>query len=94
MNTIEQAHFEKLYRLHLRTLKLRGMSDNTIDSYARAVRRVSEYHDCSPDRLSTEQLEAYFAQLVESHSWSTTGRGVGSRFIVYNSRPLFSVAER
>ncbi len=41
MNTKEQAHFDKLYNLHLRTLKLRGMSDNTIDSYARAVRRVS-----------------------------------------------------
>ena len=71
MNSKEQIYFDKLYALHLRTLKLRGMSDNTIDSYARAVRRVSEYHDCSPDRLSTEQLEAYFAQLVESHSWST-----------------------
>jgi len=71
MNTKEQAHFDKLYRLHLRTLKLRGMSDNTIDSYARAVRRVSKYVDCSPDHLTTEQLEAYFAELVVSHSWST-----------------------
>ena len=71
MNTKEQAHFDKLYRLHLRTLKLRGMSDNTIDSYSRAVRRVSKYFDRSPDCLTTEQLEAYFAQLVESHSWST-----------------------
>ena len=66
MNTKEQAHFDKLYRLHLRTLKLRGMSDNTIDSYARAVRRVSKYLDCSPDHLTSEQLEAYFAELVGS----------------------------
>jgi len=71
MNTKEQVHFDKLYRLHLRTLKLRGMSDNTIDSYARAVRRVSKYFDSSPDHLTTEQLEAYFAELVVSHSWST-----------------------
>ena len=71
MNTKEQAHFDKLYRLHLRTLKLRAMSDKTIDSYARAVRRVSKYFDCSPDHLTTEQLEAYFAELVVSHSWST-----------------------
>jgi len=71
MNTKEEIHFDKLYRLHLRTLKLRGMSDNTIDSYARAVRRVSGYFDRSPDHLTTEQLEAYFAELVESHSWST-----------------------
>ena len=47
------------------------MSDATIDSYARAVRRVTEHFDCSPERLSTEQLEVYFAELVDSHSWST-----------------------
>ena len=71
MNITEQAHFDELYNRHLRTLKLRGMSDATQDSYARAVRRVSEFFDCSPDHLSTEQLEAYFAELVVSHSWST-----------------------
>ncbi len=71
MNITEQAHFDELYNRHLRTLKLRGMSDTTIDSYARAVRRVAEHFDCSPEKLSTEQLEVYFAGLVNSHSWST-----------------------
>ncbi len=47
------------------------MSDSTIDVYARGVRRITQYYDCCPDRLTTEQLEAYFAELVESHSWST-----------------------
>ena|GEM_PF-5086799 len=37
MNTNEQAHFDQLYHRHLRTLKLRCMSDKTINSYARAV---------------------------------------------------------
>ncbi len=71
MNTKEQAHFDRLYSLHLRTLKLRGMRKATIDSYARAIRRVAKHFDCSPDHLTTEQLEAYFAELVDSHSWST-----------------------
>ena len=71
MKSSEQARFEGLYRRHLRALKLQGMSDRTIDAYARAVRRVAQYYDCSPERLSTEQLETYFAELVESHSWST-----------------------
>jgi RHH-type proline utilization regulon transcriptional repressor/proline dehydrogenase/delta 1-pyrroline-5-carboxylate dehydrogenase len=31
----------------------------------------AQRYDCCPDRLSTEQLETYFAELVESHSWST-----------------------
>ena len=71
MNPTEQAHFDGLYNRHLRTLKLRGMSDATINSYARAVRRVAKHFDCSPEKLSTEQLEVYFAELVGSHSWST-----------------------
>jgi hypothetical protein len=62
---------DSLYQHHLRALKLQGMSDSTIDVYARAVRRIVQYYDCCPDRLTTEQLEVYFAELVESHSWST-----------------------
>lgn len=60
MNATEQARFDSLYQCHLRTLKLRGLSENTIDSYARAVRRVSTYFDCCPDQLTTEQLESVF----------------------------------
>jgi site-specific recombinase XerD len=71
MNATEQARFDQLYHCHLRTLKLRGMSANTIDSYARAVRRVSNHFDCCPDQLTSEQLEGYFSELVDSHSWST-----------------------
>lgn len=71
MNAIEQNRFDTLYRRHLRALTLQGMSDKTIDGYARAVRRVAQHFDCSPDRLTGEELEAYFAELIESHSWST-----------------------
>ena len=71
MEASEKARFDHLYQHHLRALKLRGMSDSTIDVYARAVRRVTEYYDACPDQLTTEQLEVYFAALVESHSWST-----------------------
>ena len=67
----EQTRFDRLYQRQLRALKLQGLSDKTIDVYARAVRRVAHYYDCCPDQLSTEQLEAYFVELVASHSWST-----------------------
>jgi integrase/recombinase XerD len=70
MTVTEQARFEELYTRHLRALKLRGMSGKTIDSYARAVRRVSSRFDCCPDQLTPEQLEGYFAELVDSPSWS------------------------
>ena len=71
MEPTEKARFDSLYQTHLRALKLRGFSESTIDVYSRAVRRVSEYHDCCPDQLTTEQLEIYFSALVDSHSWST-----------------------
>lgn len=71
MNASEQSRFDDLYQRHLRMLKLQGKSDKTIDVYARAVRRVTKHFDCCPDLLSPDQLEIYFGQLVESHSWST-----------------------
>jgi hypothetical protein len=46
MTATEQARFDKLYNLQLRTLKLRGMCDKTIDSYARAdTARYDSLHD-------------------------------------------------
>jgi len=71
MDPTEETRFNELYQRHLRMLKLQGKSDKTIDAYARAVRRIREYFDCCPDQLTLEQRELYFAQLVESHSWST-----------------------
>lgn len=71
MTPKEQRRFNSLYQRHLRTLKLQGLSDRTIDSYARAVRRLSSHFDACPDKVSVDQLEQYFADLVDSHSWST-----------------------
>ncbi|MBU0597852.1 site-specific integrase [Patescibacteria group bacterium] len=71
MNKTETNRFNELYQRHLTLLKLQGKSDKTIEAYSRAIRRVNEYFGCNPDRLSLEQLENYFAELVESHSWST-----------------------
>ena len=71
MDPSEQSRFDDLYQRHLRMLKLQGKSDKTIDVYARAVRRVTQHFDCCPDQLAPEQLEIYFGQLVDSHSWST-----------------------
>ena len=71
MNQTETNRFNELYQHHLRLLKLQGKSQKTIDAYSRAVRRISEYFDSCPDQLTLEQRELYFAQLVESHSWST-----------------------
>ncbi len=71
MNDSEVKRFNRLYERHLELLKLQGMSPRTIDLYARSVRRIRNHFDCCPDHLRPEQLEGYFSQLVDSHSWST-----------------------
>ncbi len=71
MKSAEVKRFDTLYQRHLKLLKLQGKALKTIDAYSRAVRRVSGHFDCCPDKLTQEQLENYFAELVDSHSWST-----------------------
>lgn len=71
MNRKEKSRFESLYNKHLTALKLQGKADKTIEGYARAVRRLAEQCDCCPDKLSQDELSAHFANLVDTHSWST-----------------------
>lgn len=71
MNTQDKKRFDKHYNQLLKCLKLQGKADTTIDSYSRALRRVTDHFDCLPERLTPDHLKDYFAELVESHSWST-----------------------
>ncbi|MCP4284516.1 MAG: tyrosine-type recombinase/integrase [Gammaproteobacteria bacterium] len=71
MNATEQARFDPLYESMQRALKLQGKAKATKDAYSRAVRRTADYFDRCPDDLSAEELRAYFADLLETHSWST-----------------------
>ena len=71
MDPKETDRFEKLYQRHLRLLKLQGKSKKTRDAYSRAIRRVRDHFDRCPDKITPNQFESYFEQLVETHSWST-----------------------
>lgn len=71
MNTAQQKRFNSLYQQQLSALRRQGKAEQTIDAYSRAVRRVSEFFDQCPDKLSQQQLKDYFSALVNSHSWST-----------------------
>lgn len=71
MNYAEKIKFDRLYRKHQLELKLQGKSKKTIESYSRAVRRVSDYFNRCPDTLTSDELKLFFADLVDSHSWST-----------------------
>ena len=71
MNSQDKKRFDAHYKQLLKCLKLQGKASATIDSYSRALRRVTEHFDCLPEHLTPEHLKDYFSQLVESHSWST-----------------------
>ena len=47
----------------LEDLQLRGMSSPTQDNYLRAVRKIAEHYDKSPDELAEEELRDYFLYL-------------------------------
>lgn len=71
MNKVQQARFNSLYEQHVNALHRQGKADSTIDVYARAVRRITQFFDQCPDGLTLDQLKDYFTALVKSHSWST-----------------------
>ena len=71
MNKAQKAKFDSLYEQHVNALRRQGKADATINAYSRALRRISEYFDLCPDRLTQEHLRVYFDSLVKTHSWST-----------------------
>ena len=71
MNKAQQKRYQSLYQQHVNALHRQGKSKSTVDIYSRAVRRVTEYFDRCPDRLTTDDLKQHFTNLVNTHSWST-----------------------
>jgi integrase/recombinase XerD len=71
MSPTEQARFTPLYAAMQRALKLQGKAPATQDGYTRGIRRAADYFDRCPDNLTAEELRGYFADLLETHSWST-----------------------
>lgn len=71
MNKIQQKKLDSQYQQHLNALQRQGKAPNTIDAYARAVRRIVDFYDRPLDRLSVEGIKTYFDALIKSHSWST-----------------------
>ncbi|MBL1258949.1 MAG: site-specific integrase [Thiotrichaceae bacterium] len=71
MKKAQQNKFDSLYQKHVNALIRQGKSEKTVDAYARAVRRIANYFDRCPDKLSVDDLQRYFDDLLKTHSWST-----------------------
>jgi len=61
-----------------RVLKLQGMAESTTKCYLRGFRRVCEYFNRLPDYLLLSEFEQYFADLIDTHSWSTVKIDLGA----------------
>lgn len=71
MNKIQQKKYELLYQSHVNALRRQGKAEKTIEGYARAVRRITEFFDLCPDCLNEQHIKNYFDSLIKTHSWST-----------------------
>ncbi len=71
MKKAQQQRYQSLYQQHVNALTRQGKSKSTIDVYSRAVRRVTEFYDRCPDKLTVDELKDYFSSLIKTHSWST-----------------------
>jgi len=72
MNSTEARKFQQVYTRFQRLLQLQGYSEATCDSYGRGLRRFAQWCRCCPHAgITQRQFEAYFSQLIGSHSWAT-----------------------
>lgn len=51
-------------------LQLRGLSERTQEMYVRAVRQLAEHYHKSPERITEEELRAYFLSLKHEKHYS------------------------
>ncbi|ESQ13231.1 MAG: hypothetical protein N838_16525 [Thiohalocapsa sp. PB-PSB1] len=66
----ERDRYQQQYNRLQAALVCQGLRPKTISAYSRGVRRVAGYFKRCPDSLTADELEGYFAALVEAHSWS------------------------
>jgi integrase/recombinase XerD len=71
MTAPSETEFKRLYASLEKHLRLKGLRPKTIEAYARGIRRIGARFDHQIEDLSAEQLTDYFAELLESHSWSS-----------------------
>lgn len=68
---MNSSTFNHYYTLMQRALTLQGLQPKTINSYLRTLRRIDQRLAKPLDQLTAEDLKGYFAELLETHSWST-----------------------
>ena len=72
MNKRESDKFQKRFEKYQRLLVLNGYSQATCANYSRSLKRLAKWCDRCPDeRITKDDFEVYFSELIQTHSWST-----------------------
>jgi integrase/recombinase XerD len=58
------------YERTIKALELNGKGERTQESYARAVRMLSEFYGKTPDLVSEEELQEYFLHRKNVNKWA------------------------
>jgi integrase/recombinase XerD len=67
----------------IRELTLRGRSETTIKEYVRHIANLAEYHHCSPDLLSEDQIQEYLFYLAKDRSYFQSSLNVARCAIIF-----------
>src|SRR5882672_4700552 len=70
----------------VKEMSLRGFSPRTHKSYLAAVVRLVRYYRRSPDQISSEEVRAYLAYLIQQRklSWSTCNQAAHAFRFLYH----------
>ena len=59
------AYFKgKLYQTMVDDLRLAGLAKRTVYGYVRAVRKLADYHEKAPHRITEQDVRAYLLHLI------------------------------
>ncbi len=70
----------------LDAMVLRGLATRTQDSYVGAVAQLARHHHCSPEKLDSQQIQAYLLHLVQARHLarsSVNQAGCAFRFLYH-----------
>lgn len=71
MNAKKSRH-SKLYDRMTEAMQLQSFAPKTQQAYLRAVRKLAEFYDKSPARITEEELCQYFLHRKNVDQWSST----------------------
>ena len=72
MKTRNHYKYTKVYDRMIEAMQLQSFSPRTQQSYVRAVRKLAEFYDKSPARITEAELCQYFLHRKNVDQWSST----------------------